>query len=89
MASNPYVNKVEFAGDTLIDLTGDTVTAASMLSGVTAHDKSGAAISGTIASKSDTGWTTLNASTTSKSYAAGYYAHAHGCQVTVYDGTVV
>lgn len=35
-------------GNTLIDLTADTVTAANMLSGTTAHGKDGAAITGTL-----------------------------------------
>lgn len=48
MANNPYINKVEYGGNTLIDLTGDTVTAGDMLSGVTAHDRSGASIQGTL-----------------------------------------
>ena len=38
------VNKVIFGGETVVDLTEDTVTAAKMLSGVTAHDKSGAKV---------------------------------------------
>ena len=42
-----YVNKVVFGSDTLIDLTADTITAADLASGVTAHDKSGAPITGT------------------------------------------
>ena len=43
------VNKVAFAnGTVLIDLTSDTVTASSVLAGVTAHDKSGAKITGTL-----------------------------------------
>lgn len=41
MANNPYVNKVQYGNDTLIDLTGDTVTANDVLSGKTFHDKSG------------------------------------------------
>lgn len=41
-------SKVQLAdGTVLIDLTGDTVSAASMLSGTTAHDKAGNAITGT------------------------------------------
>lgn len=49
MANNPYVNKVVLAnGTTLIDLTGDSLSSASQLMyGVTAHDKSGAQITGT------------------------------------------
>lgn len=33
------INKVIYGGRTLIDLTGDTVTADKILSGFTAHDK--------------------------------------------------
>lgn len=41
MANNPYVNKVEYAGQTLMDLTGDTVTPSKVLNGETFHDRSG------------------------------------------------
>ena len=41
------VNKVVYGGTVLIDLTGDTVTADKVLTGYTAHDKSGATITGT------------------------------------------
>ena len=41
------INKVIYGGRTLIDLTGDTVTADKLLDGATAHDKSGATITGT------------------------------------------
>lgn len=44
------VNKVEFGGDTLIDLTSDTVTADTLAEGETAHDKSGTLITGTMKS---------------------------------------
>jgi hypothetical protein len=43
------VNKIIAEGQTLIDLSGDTVAAGSMLSGTTAHDKNGAAVTGSIA----------------------------------------
>ena len=46
MASNPYVNKVEAFGDVLLDLTSDTVTANTLVEGITAHDASGALITG-------------------------------------------
>lgn len=39
-------NKVVFGTDTLIDLTADTVTATTLLSGYTAHDKAGNSITG-------------------------------------------
>lgn len=55
MASNPYKNKVSLAdGTVLMDLTSDTVAADKMLSGYTAHDKSGAAITGNIQSDGGT-----------------------------------
>lgn len=41
-------NKVVYAGETLIDLSEDTVTPATLKSGVTAHDASGAKITGTL-----------------------------------------
>lgn len=41
------INKVEYGGNTLIDLTSDSVNSESLLSGVTAHDKSGNPITGT------------------------------------------
>ena len=48
------VNKVIYAGSTLIDLTADTITAADLAEGVTAHDKSGEIITGTNTYDSDT-----------------------------------
>ena len=53
MANNPYINKVDYGGNTLIDLTGDTVTPADLTAGVTAHDRSGAPITGTRADIGD------------------------------------
>lgn len=47
MPTNTYNSKVIFNGDVLMDLTGDTVTAASLLKGITAHGKDGAPITGT------------------------------------------
>lgn len=41
------INKIIYGGETLIDLTGDTVTADKILSGFTAHDKAGEPITGT------------------------------------------
>lgn len=44
------VSKVIYAGDTLIDLTEDTVTPETLAKGITAHDKTGAPIVGTMES---------------------------------------
>ena len=54
MASNEYINKVIYGGNTLIDLTGDTVTADKILSGYTAHAASGEPITGTCEYDADT-----------------------------------
>ena len=68
---NQYKNKVVFGNTTLIDLTADTVAAASMLAGVIAHDASGATITGTIATKTSSDMTLTN---NTLSIPAGYYA---------------
>lgn len=54
MANNPYVNKVVFGNTTVMDISSDTITAADLLSGVTAHDRSGAPITGSCTYDSDT-----------------------------------
>lgn len=48
MANNPYVNKVVYGGQTLIDISSDTVTADKLMQGYTAHDRTGAVITGLI-----------------------------------------
>ena len=48
MANNPYINKVVYGDSILIDLTSDSVTPNYLLSGYTAHDKSGALIQGLV-----------------------------------------
>lgn len=45
--ANAYKNKVVYYGETLIDISSDTVTPENLLQGYTAHDKSGAPIVGT------------------------------------------
>lgn len=42
------VNKVVYGTTVLVDLTSDTVTAANLVSGVTAHAKDGSAITGSL-----------------------------------------
>ena len=54
MPNTKYVSKVVYFGDTLIDLTSDTVEPSKLLSGFTAHDKSGAPITGTSTFDADT-----------------------------------
>ena len=52
MATNQYANKFIYHGSTKFDLTSDTVDASKLLDGYTAHDASGALITGTL---TDTG----------------------------------
>lgn len=54
MPDTKYVSKVVYFGDTLIDLTNDTVEPSKLLKGFTAHDKSGAPITGTSTFDADT-----------------------------------
>lgn len=72
------INKVIYGGDTLIDLTSDTVTASDVLTGKTAHDKSGAVITGTCDFDSDTSEDTATAS----EILLGSTAHARGTLLT-------
>ena len=77
--ANEYVSKVVLSnGTTLIDLTGDTVTASDLLTGVTAHDKSGATITGTCAFDSDTSEDTAAVG----EILSGKTAHARGALLT-------
>jgi hypothetical protein len=71
-------NKVIYGGTVLIDLTADTVTAADLASGVTAHDKSGEIITGTNTYDSDTSGDTAAVA----EILAGKTAHARGTQLT-------
>ena len=48
------INKIIYSGTTLIDLTGDTVSTATLLSGATAHDNSGTVITGECTYDADT-----------------------------------
>lgn len=77
-AANQYNNKVIYNGEVLIDLTGDTATAAKVLKGVTFHDKSGAPVSGACTFDSDTSADTA----TADEVLAGKTAHAKGKLVT-------
>ena len=54
MANNQYINKVIYGGETLIDLTQDDVTRASVASGIKFHLPSGEATTGTNTYDADT-----------------------------------
>lgn len=77
--ANEYVSKVVLSnGTTLIDLTGDTITAADLLTGATAHDKSGAPITGACTYDSDTS----NDTAAAGEILSGKTAHARGALLT-------
>lgn len=69
------VNKVTYGGETLIDLTGDTVTADKLAQGITAHDASGAEIIGTLvasATKIKTGTFSISSNYLERSYTVSH-----------------
>ena len=76
---NTYNSKVVLAsGEVLIDLTSDTVDAAHLLDGYTAHGKDGAPVTGTCTFDSDTSEDTAAVG----EILSGKTAHARGAQLT-------
>ena len=76
--ANQYKSKIIYDGQTLIDLTADTITPADLAKDVTAHDKSGAPIVGTSTKDADTS----NDTATAAEILATKTAHARGSQLT-------
>lgn len=77
MANTTY-NKIVINGETKIDLTADTVSADKLLSGYTAHDKSGKIITGSCTYDSDTSDDTAAVA----EILSGRTAHARGVLLT-------
>nr|DAL30399.1 MAG TPA_asm: tail protein [Caudoviricetes sp.] len=75
--ANKNISKVVYGGKTLIDLTADTVTADKLLSGVTAHDKSGAVITGACTYNADTS----DATAAGAEILAGKTAYVNGVKI--------
>lgn len=73
-----YINKVIVNGQTKMDLTSDTVDAAHLLSGYTAHDKSGAPVEGTCTFDANT----QDANATAPEILTGKTAYAKGNKLT-------
>ena len=76
--ANVYRNKVIFGDTVLIDLTADTVTPDKILTGFTAHDQTGAAITGTCEFDVDSGDATVQVAEILK----GKTAYARGAKLT-------
>lgn len=72
------INKIIYGGNTLIDLTSDSVTPDQLKSGVTAHDKSGEIITGTCTHDVDS----TDATVTEAEILSGKTAYARGAKVT-------
>ena len=73
-----YINKLVVGNETKFDLTSDTVIAEKLLSGFTAHDKSGAPITGTCTYDSDT----QDATVAVAEILEGKTAYARGTKLT-------
>lgn len=81
--ANQYVNKIVRAtGEVELDLTGDTIQANKLLSGFTAHDKSGAPITGTCDYDTNTSGGTVS----SDEVLAGEVCYSQGSEIT---GTMI
>lgn len=76
--ADKFVSKVVYGGKTLMDLTGDTITADKLLAGVTAHGKDGAPITGTCAFDVDS----TDADAQVAEILAGKTAYARGAKLT-------
>lgn len=72
------INKIVYGGNVLIDLTGDTITPDQLAKGATAHDKSGAHITGTSTKDVDSS----DATAAVAELLAGKTAYARGAKIT-------
>ena len=78
MANNAYVNKVVFGNQTVMDLTGDDITASDVLSGKKAHGADGAPITGTCTFDADTS----DADAVAAEILSGKTAYKNGSKLT-------
>lgn len=76
--ANNYINKLVVGNETKFDLTADTVSEDKLLKGATAHDKSGAPITGTCTYDADT----QDATAAVAEILEGKTAYARGTKLT-------
>lgn len=78
MANNPYVNKVIFGGETLINLENDTITRADVINGKTFHLPTGETTTGTSTYDADTS----DADAATDDILSGKTAYKNGTKLT-------
>ena len=78
LPENSYYSKVVVNGETIIDLTADTVDAAHLLTGYTAHDKKGGLITGACTFDANT----QDANAAATEILTGKTAYVKGSKVT-------
>lgn len=60
MANNPYVNKVIYGNDTIMDISDSTITPNNILMGYEGYDASGNKIEGKVGVKYEDGYLVFN-----------------------------
>lgn len=88
MPNDKYYNKVVWDNQTLIDLTSDTVTAGSLLRGVTAHGANGQPLTGTLDVGNYVTLDTVQSISAEKTFEAGLWASSSFSHTSIYPNSL-